>query len=945
MEWNTWSLEDWNSAIIQKVFFSDESERSSIKRIDANARFLVSCTNDKSANPEEVKKCFLMSFGVSARKIRELYKWSLTKNTENSENFPKIFASLYLTLMAGSADDSTQEFGRFRTRFKELLSPYVKNSESLLSIEFSDLPMMWNHVANWSKKRHSTIGDCKELILPSVHSYENRIGLSKRIAFPTYKDEISLKQLLENRQLSENSEFTDVIKAVRYRIKNFSNEFIAEFENFASCVRSQDFDAAYESRFWGIVQDLSLESELANLTSKNKFCLQLDISDPYDPTPYLFFDELGQKAISSCLGNLKVQRRDGLSFVGFNDLAYPNLQQIADSLKIADASKSKVGQILNTGWVILFPDQFGNFSTNGNYSNDGPVCFLVRNKFLIALQQNLEHLGVQFSSIGTGSSTDGWSGYSCKKISRKSLRNILSIAPNTLTRYLRLGWAPSRIQMNGGAWQGQTLLLNPASNPIAKLEGAISGTFKLLNSDGEKITEELNLIYKEEGFQANPLDLQDTKNATYCEYALKNSHGTVKNLRIYLTQSLTNISPRNLKNIESWLCEGSLGTLQQLSSSGFEHKSEQNTETKFAADNLRPTASEDTANTLEVYPSKDINFSTILMWIADALLLRFDTRESLPFKLLMEHIEGAAFLANITPKQLRRLLIDGHWVTPLHHKGAPWPNVVAAPRLAFTKQVGNQFITRISGMLTKTNIYAVKKLLTNEESIIENKENSASIKCLEVQLTSIHRTKEIIRLLNAKEVSQDDFPNPISALNPKLSKMVNYAPPYQSHNMHKWSYESYSWETLGDSGNEWLVGHIRKLSIESNRKNLYWVQISKNEFIRTDSLSWASLTGEVAAKRPILRMQQDGAIVWSEFLIGLPIPLTRWWILFEGGSVSLSSKYQTLFKNGSSESFLKVIGIESNSKEKSNPDRYRNEHRKLALQKYLEKKKTRLQFI
>ena len=119
--------------------------------------------------------------------------------------------------MAGSADDSTQEFGRFRTRFKELLSPYVKNSESLLSIEFSDLPMMWNHVANWSKKRNSTIGDCKELILPSVHSYESRIGLSKRIAFPTYKDEISLKQLLENRQLSENSEFIPPYELVIFK--------------------------------------------------------------------------------------------------------------------------------------------------------------------------------------------------------------------------------------------------------------------------------------------------------------------------------------------------------------------------------------------------------------------------------------------------------------------------------------------------------------------------------------------------------------------------------------------------------------------------------------------------------------------------------------------------------------------------------------------------------
>lgn len=945
MNWKTWSIQDWNSALIQKVFLGHGRAGSSIKRIDANARFLIACTEDKSADSEDVKKSFLMCFGSSPKRVRALYNWNTTSPQNYGGNFPKIFAPLYLTLMAGSADDNTHEFGRFRDRFKELLSPYVKNSDSLLSMPFSDLPVMWKHMADWSKQRNERFGDCGELILPSVHTNENRIGLSKRIAFPTYKDETNLKQLLEAKQLSENSEFTEVIKAIRYRLSTFSSDFIFEFEYFANCVRSQEFLKAHESRFWGVVQDLTLESEIAITSSKYKFCLQLDVSDPFEPMPYLFFDEVGKELISSCLDSLIVQRRDGLNFVGYTNQNYPDLQIIINSINSAEADKSKVGRTLHAGWVTLLPDQFGNLSTDGSYSNNGPVCFFVKDEFIAVLRQNLDSLGVQFVAIRTGKATKGWSGFTCKTINRKALKSVLSIAPFGLSRFLRLGWAPPRIQLRGGAWQGQTLLLNPASNPIVSLEDAVSGTFKLLNNDGEAITEDFALMKMEDGFCAYPTSLIDTKNAAFCEYALTSQSGLVKYLRVILTQSLPSMIPRVTGNFNRWFFEGSFGTQQPLSSTGLESIPFRNNSLIFKANNLKPTFSQCNSINVEKIPYLNIEFSKILNWISDALLLRFETRESLPFKLLLEHLEGPALLANISPKYLRRLLIDGQWITPLYKIGAPQPNVVAAPRLAFTTQENDKFIVRISGMLSVTNFLAVEKFLINEESIKSREDGYASLDCMEIRLNSFQRIIQACEILNAQLVSQEDFPNPISALDPQVSKMANFAPPYQSKNMQKWIRENKSWESQINAGIEWPTGEVRGLSNEASRKNWYWIRISNDQYIRTDSLVWSTLASEVAAQKPIFELSEDGSLVWSEFLVGIPISLSRWWLLFEGGSVCLSKKYQTIFNNGSSKNYLKILGIEINQKEKKIFVDFGKKHRNLALKKYQEKKKKRLQLV
>lgn len=943
MNWQTWSIEDWNSALIQKVFFANGRAGTTIKRIDANARFLVSCTDDSSADPEEVKKYFLICFGSSVKKIRDLYKWNSIALQSNGGDFPKIFAPLYLTLMAGSADDNTQEFGQFRTRFKELLSPYVKKADSLLSMEFSDLPFMWKHMAEWSKKRQDTLADCGELILPSIHSNENRIGLSKKLAFPTYKDETNLKAVLEAKQLSENSDFAEVIKAIRYRLSNFSNDFIIEFEFFASCIRSQEFLKAYDSRFWGVVQDISLSSEITKATSKYKFCLQLDISDPFEPTPYIFFDESTKELVSSAFDSLRVQRRDGLNFVGLRNRAYPDLQTIFDCLKIANAEHSKVGRIINAGWATLLPDQFGNLTTDGNYSSNGQVCFIVKNEFLSILKQTLSNLNIRFSTIGTSKVTEGWAGFLCNCINRKDFKSILSVAPSGLTRFIRLGWAPPRVNLYGGAWQGQTLLLSPASNPIATLEGAVSGTFKLINSDGKPITNDFDLKKVESGFQADPTHLLSTGDAAFCEYVLTTQDGSIKKMLVYLTQSLPSMNPQLIRSEDKWLVDGSFGALQPVLKNGLEAKVERNDRSLFLAKNLRPFASQSTSVNFEVTPNFDVEFSEILKWVSEALLLRLETRESLPFAELMQHLEGPSLLAKISPKYLRRLLIDGQWITLLYRKGAPWPSIVATPRLAAIRQVGNDFFIRISGMLTPTNLDAVRNFLIEGESITNKIENYVSLDCLEINLSSYQRTLDVAELLSAQIVSPEELSNPLSALNPYLSKMVNFAPPYQSKNMQKWIRINKTWDDYINTEIDWAAGEIRSLSVESSRKKLYWIRLTRDQYLRTDSLTWSTFVSEISAQRQILEVQSDGSIVWSEYLVGIPSSLARWWLLFEGGRICLSTKFQSVFRNGCFKNYLDFLGIDFDAKEINSSNEMRRQYRDLALKKYLDKKKIRMQ--
>jgi hypothetical protein len=933
MDWKSWSFVEWNAALVDAVFLADGRAGTAISRVDANARFLAKCTDDPGCEPDEAKRCFVRSFGKSIEKIRNLYKWSSTIPLPRGQNVPRSFSALYLSLMAGSADDGTYELGQFRDRFIELLSPTVPDAETHLRLPFSDLPAMWRYVALWSELRQRELGDCGVLKLPEVPDSERLIGYSKRIAFPTYKDEVRLKQLLEDVRLSANSEFRQVVTALRSRLDQFSVGFVNEFESFTSFVAKHRLQEAYESRFWGLVRDMSLDEPGLGPGVRGKYCLELEASDPYEPVPYLFFDDAGLKRLPSTFGTLTVQRRDGLRNVAAVGTGYPPLDSLASAFQSPMVALSKVGRLFAAGWIPLLPDSLGTLSTDGEYSEGGQVCFLVRPTLAEQLAQQLIHLGIKHVRLGSNIAISGWAGFLCKTITRASLNRLLAIAPASVARLVRTGWSPPRVILAGGAWHGQALLLNPASNPVALMAGATGGNFRLIDASGNDVPGGGCLEVAEEGFRPSPFLLAAIPSEAHsCEYSLYGEGGIVKHLRVFLARTFPVCRPPQLRSPGSWQCDGSSGAMQPLASEGLEVTVPRPVGAGLPTVGFPPKVERSTQLGVEWSRVGVSAVPTALEWLSEALLLRFQSCSSLSFPQLMEHVGGAAFAVQISPKLLRRILVEGQWLIPVQRLGAPSMSITAAPRLAAVQQTGKEVSLRVTGMLGAADFAAIQACLLSSESATRLVAGPLSLGCLELVLESMERVPVFTGLLAARLIHQRDAPPPLAALAPASTHMVRIDPPSQGTTMQPWLPHVRVWGLDINPDQHWPIGEIRRLSGTLGQRTWYWLRVSDSHFARTDSLAWAWLAAEAAVGRPIAHLLRNGEIIWPRSIAGLPPALPRWWLLFGGGCISLSEDGQAVFTGPVSSGAARVMGLRTDALPVSTAviDRAM-EHRELAL--------------
>ena len=250
-DWKTWTLEDWNHALVQEVFFNSGKTDIPITRINASDRLLSRCIGD-DVNNNEVRNHFIACFGSDPKSVRSKFVMrAIYRQKTQRDDIPPIFANLFLTLLAGSADANSIGIGQFRLRFSELFQSFHVGE-----LPFDDLPKFWNLIAEWSADRNSRIGDCRVLQL-TYSGRETLIGNSKRLAFPTYADERLLNLILD----PDNLDFGQVEYAIRRNEKSFTDQFKEEFNFFVSCYHRSDLKGAFETPLWGVVQDLSLESQ------------------------------------------------------------------------------------------------------------------------------------------------------------------------------------------------------------------------------------------------------------------------------------------------------------------------------------------------------------------------------------------------------------------------------------------------------------------------------------------------------------------------------------------------------------------------------------------------------------------------------------------------------------------------------------------------------------
>jgi len=243
--WRTWQLRDWNKALVSAIFEKRPHANLPITWMDVTPKFLVTVAEASMSEADVVRDAFLDHF----RKQRgSLFRLSLIPSqwSPNSAELP-FFAYLYLSLLAASADEDTHDEGNFRNRLGKMLG-----SQSGAKYEPYELADLWRKARQWSvdTSRPRT----RKLLLPDPGS-ETRIGYSKGLAFPGFKDFNALAHVLAQQQLNSESPLRHILSAIASSSWKFSDRFRDEFRSFLNLVSSGARTEMFSSALWSAIAD------------------------------------------------------------------------------------------------------------------------------------------------------------------------------------------------------------------------------------------------------------------------------------------------------------------------------------------------------------------------------------------------------------------------------------------------------------------------------------------------------------------------------------------------------------------------------------------------------------------------------------------------------------------------------------------------------------------
>lgn len=895
-----WSLADWNAALIRHIFMRPERASTSLSRIDTTGRLFGKVAGE--VDGEIAKRRFIAAFGNDPSRIKSQYIWSPSIPAATQRNgFPPTFAALYLTLLAASADDSTFENGNFRNRFSLLL-----NSPDLATFGFGELPKLWLHFAEWTRSRQQSKRDCARLLLPNPQ-HEKLIGQSKRLAFPTYRDELQLRATLKKSGLDSDASFTSVSSVVHKRLTSFSSNFREELTTFHRFVAKGRQLDAYESPFWGAIRDIRRESEEERAEAYGRFCILLDASDPRHLEFFLLSDDRGLQ--SSAEGErIVLERPQGSYRLMWRDPAGTmTIDAIAAlAARHRDLARTRVGTMLLAGCLMLLPDSVGCLTTDGDYYDNGPVALVSRREYFDQLTATCRHLGVRGNEASAHDANGEWRTMLFSSISRASLDRLSALFPEGAKGLARNGWRPPRPRLIGGAWFGQALLLNPASNPVVHMEDCEAGRFALLGEMGEEIGAGA-LVMTGDGLYIPPAVLTEARQITACRYVLELGTGRESVLEVPIVTEIPSLDYRQAGDRGAWLSDGPNGSLSSLEllhplpGSAVDLTCQRPLTGGWPL--LKPTS---TTSFAFCAPMEQIQPPQPFGWLTEVLALRYARRTSLPFRELRSHLDMMAAATNISPWVARRLLLTGCWLQTVQRRTSPFPTLILADRMISCRSVNGRSVARISGMFQEAELQDLKQALNPTESIsrIGSPDLQAAIGCLEVSFDSMHRARELANRHDLTWLEQEAPWNPMAGMLLPTSE-IGYRQVMRSDLLlEEWDSKARLWLESRVVTDEPVLGALFKA--QGNQRNTFWIK-SKDGFFATDSSSWAWLVHTLEIEGSLGNLSANGDIAWSERIMSLPSTLCRWWLHLGGGCIGIDSHGALMFIGGGAKSIWEGV--------------------------------------
>jgi hypothetical protein len=479
LEWRDWNRTDWNDALVEATFQQSAHSSPAIRRIDSTSQYLARVVNASAKDSESVRQAFVSCFKGPTYEIKRLFDYTRQTHrwTPKSKKLP-FFAQLYLSVLVASADATTYEMGNFRERLTASLG---LTRDPLFYL--GDLAALWEAAALWTKRSEST--GLRLLQLPDPR-HETIIGYAKGLAFPAYRDQLRLSEILATRKLHSDSPINLVQAAVEAARAKFSDWFNDEYRIFSGYVGRGDKQAAIRTPFWAAVMDISWEHRPSDAARAGvTFQLELDIVDPYEASVQLLSDRLPALQRSSWK---VVEGEHSFGQFVLRIVHQSNDAQVLTHLAKADGlqllGRDALARAIRDGCIFFTRDAFGRWVADNGPQDGDAFWLLVTRAHQDKVHRSLVSAGSQ-PDYAFPFSGGAWS--LCGPINwNESVRTtLLRAMPHVDVVQLRLRMLSMKVQ--GGIRLPEGYLFLPPVLPKVAMSGASTVSWRARYSDDEQI--------------------------------------------------------------------------------------------------------------------------------------------------------------------------------------------------------------------------------------------------------------------------------------------------------------------------------------------------------------------------------------------------------------------------------------------------------------------------
>lgn len=893
--WSSWGSSDWNRALLETLFLKNTRNNSAIKRIDANPALLVKCTGESSVKEEEAKRAFVASFGRTAVEVRAHFRKRTTPMLNvKPERYPPYFYVLYLSLLAGTADDATFGDGQYRDRLRKIFSPL-----DVRSPELTHLPEMWRALAEWSRKRKDLLGDCPALILPTSLGKEKLIGYSKQLAFPTYRDEKKLRTALnKNPSLDSENAPTDILNRLHAQSSEFSDGFRAELDLFEQALRSTDFYSAYDTLLWHAISDITAVDDFENEQLLGRSALSADVEEPYVYIQ-LLLDQTAAKSTGLAISETRLRSASGIEhFHPAPDRADP-MSYLENKILHPSIKNKKYARMLTNGWLLLFRDDEGVFSTDGRPQNKSDFLVFSNEEIeraYLPTMQSLQAVGEELTLQPPSS----WRVRIYRKnISENTFSRLIDCLENAhgLINLHR----PVRVQLSHLTRIGDSVLLNPACGPHAKLPGISDGYFLLRGSNKEEVARTaLSYDSTDDTLYPDPIFLSKIQDdAKYFQFVLG---GSRRESKLYtLIKHHPGGAARPKPNEAEWLRDDAYGDMTRPLENQKNYTRSIKRSSAFGIGLTLKNDSEVNGRVAPAYLREDLDECSAFSWLREALSVKFHNAQTLDYQTLKQMTSGAAAAAAVSHFDIQQLLENGQWLERISVNGTrftrftkPFPTLV---KIGLPQD--NTF--RLIGLLATAEINHLQSLLKENEKLqFYYCENEMSIGAIRLTLNNAKRPEQLATATGlfrcALNTSTMQSYNTLKYLSTTLP---SHPPPDLTY-------------TNARTERPALEGPIIEGDIISNaqrRDAAYWLYTDQKKWFFTKSFRWArTLSTLVSVKGKIADLLCEGDLRWHSKIKHLPSAIAREWLVQAGGIVGVTNGEIHFYSDNSTE-WLRISGL------------------------------------